>query len=523
MTPPAPAARDEAPAVVRHATRPPLDPPRSERPSVRRGAWSLRAVPWGAVLTAAALLLFIGWCTLSAVAPGDPQSARAPHGALTLSLFAVAVWPWIFSSVSDTFVALGIAVVLVVMGVLPDEALFSSLGTDTVWLLLSAFVIAAGVTATGLATRLAAYVVTGAGTLRQLAHLVTAVLVATAYAVPSTSGRAALSLPVFVALAHVLAGRRPSVVALALLFPSVILLSAVASYLGAGAHPITSQILIAAGEEGFFFVRWMILGLPLALVSSHLCTELILRLFVPARERAEPLRIDLADMQRHSPVPLSGPLSPSQSRSALIVGVVVALWRSEPLHGLHPAVLALVEALLVAGPFVGSVGLGQAIKGVPWSMLVFMAATLTLGTALVQSGAAEWLAHRLFGPVSGAGAAAGVLFVVVVLASTAAHLLIQSRSARLAVLIPIVIALAPGVGVDATAVAFASTAAAGFCHTLTSSAKPVTLFSDVDGDIPAYTPKDLLRLSLWLAPIMAGLVLAFAFVVWPLMRLPLFD
>lgn len=509
-------------STVRYATAP--APARTAgEPAPTRGR-RRRDIPWGALLTGVLLAGFVTWCVLAAATPAPGGGGLSPQGALTLSLFAAAVWMWIFSSVSDTFVALAVAVVLVVMGVLSDETLFSSLGTDTIWLLLAAFVIAAGVTATGLATRLAAYIGTGARTVRQLVHLVTAVLVATAYAVPSTSGRAALALPVFLALAKVLADRRRVVVALALLFPSVILLSAVASYLGAGAHLITSQILVAAGGEGFSFVDWLLLGLPLAVVSSHLCAELILALFTTAEDRARPVTVTLEQMQEHSPVALTGPLTAEQSRSALIVGAVVALWCSEPLHGLHPAVVALLGALAVAGPSIGSVGLGTALKGVPWSMLVFMAATLTLGTALVDSGAAQWLAHQALAPVALAGSAAGVLFVVaVVVLSTAAHLVIQSRSARSAVLIPIVIALAPGVGVDPAAAAFASTAAAGFCHTLTSSAKPVTLFSDLDDDtVATYEPKDLLRLSALLAPAMVLLVLVFAFLVWPLMGLPLF-
>ena len=151
-----------------------------------------------------------------------------------------------------------------------------------------------------------------------------------------------------------------------------------------------------------------------------------------------------------------------------------------------------------------------------------MAATLTLGTGLVDSGAADWLAAGALGPVQRIGPGAPIAFVVlVVVLSTAAHLVIQSRSARSAVLIPIVVALAPGLGVDASAAAFASTAAAGFCHTLTSSAKPVTLFSDVE-DVETFRPEHLLRLSAWLAPISSVLVLVFAFLVWPLMGLPLF-
>jgi fluoride ion exporter CrcB/FEX len=47
----------------------------------------------------------------------------------------------------------------------------------------------------------AAFLVAGVSSARALFHLLTAGLVVTAFAVPSTSGRAALALPVFVALA----------------------------------------------------------------------------------------------------------------------------------------------------------------------------------------------------------------------------------------------------------------------------------------------------------------------------------
>ena len=499
------------PAAVRWAST----PPRVGAPAPARPRPRLRPAP----LILAAALIAVCVVVIRASVVGDDLPA---HGALTLSVFCVAVWLWIFSPLEDTYVALGAALILVSTGVVDDEDLFSSLGEDTVWLLLTAFVIAAGVTASGLATRVAGFVVTGARSLRQLVHLTTAVLVVTAFAIPSTSGRAALALPVFAAMAAVLAERRRVVLALSLLFPSVILLSAVASYLGAGAHLITAQILDAAGQRSFGVATWLILGLPLAVVSSHACAELILRLFTEREDRREPVSIGLQDMQAHSAAPITGALSTAQTRSAMLVAVVVILWCSEPLHGLHPAIVGLLGALLAASPRWGSVDLGRALKSVPWSLLVFMAATLTLGTGLVDSGAADWLAGGALGPVQRIGPAAPVAFVVlVVLISTAAHLVIQSRSARSAVLIPIVVALAPGLGVDAAAAAFASTAAAGFCHTLTSSAKPMTLFSDVEG-VETFRPEHLLRLSARLAPLTAALVLVFSFLIWPLMGLPLF-
>lgn len=107
----------------------------------------------------------------------------------------------------------------------------------------------------------------------------------------------------------------------------------------------------------------------------------------------------------------------------------------------------------------------------------------------------------------------------VVVVSTAAHLALQSRSARSSVLVPLVVAAAVGAGVNPVTAALASTAAAGFCHTLPSSAKPVALFADVPGT-PTYTPRDLLRLSAFLAPLTAALVLTFALAVWPLLGVP---
>lgn len=472
--------------------------------------------PAAAVALVAALAIMVAFAVNSVNGWG-----LEGHAAVTLCIFVAAVWFWIFSPVEDTYVALGAAVALVISGTLPTQSLFAALGEDTIWLLMAAFVIASAVASTGLAARGAAFIVSGARSVRQLAHLSCLGLVVTAFAIPATSGRAALVLPIFLTLRKVLQDRPAVVKMLAVLFPTVILLSAVSSFLGAGAHLITSQIVQSVGFPGFDFASWLLLGLPLALVSSFMAAELVVRLFTAAGDRTKPLAIDLAELQKDSTQRISGPLDLDEQRSLLLLAAVVTLWCTEPIHGLDPALVALMGALVVSLPCYGSVTLGSALKKVPWSMLVFMAATLALGSSLVTTGAAAWLANSLMGPVAVFGAVKPYLFVVVVVAvSTAAHLVIQSRSARSAVLIPIVVASAAPMGVEPMAAAFASTAAAGFCHTLTSSAKPVAIFAETDGQ-PNYQPADLFRLSAWLAPLSAVVVLLFSFLVWPLLGLPL--
>ena len=475
-----------------------------------------------AFAAATAIVLMIIWWVGISVESTSSANTLSTEGAITLSVFAMAVWFWIFTNIDDTYVALGAAILLVIMGVLPEKALFDTLGDDTVWLLLGAFVIAAGITASGLATRAAAFIVTGAKNARQLMHLSSAALVATAFAVPSTSGRAALAMPVFVALASVLRNRPTLVLSLALLFPSVILLSAVGSYLGAGAHLITSQILAASNFPSFSFTNWMLYGLPLAVAASIICVELILMLFTSKTDRTMQLSISANDLQSHTSIPIKGKLTPAQVKVSWLVGIVIVMWCMEPVHGIHPAVIALAGGLVMSSNSLGVVSLGKALKSVPWSLLIFMAATLAMGSALVTSGSASWAAGNMLGSIKSTGATAAVFFTVtIVLISTVAHLVIQSRSARSAVLIPIVVSLAPEVGVSAVAAAFASTAAAGFCHTLSSSAKPMALYAKLE-DMPTYSAKDLLRLSAWLAPISVILVLLFTFFIWPMMGMPLF-
>ncbi|MCX2947882.1 SLC13 family permease [Lentzea sp. NEAU-D7] len=611
---------------------------------------------------------------------------------LTLVVFAVAVVLWTCTPLDDTFVALAAVVTLLLFGVLPASAL-AVLGGSTTWLLIAAFVLAAGVSASGLPTRLATSLVGRARSVRGLMHLTAFALLLTAFFVPSTSGRAALTLPVYRALRVNARVSR----ALGVLFPSVILLTAVATLVGAGAHLITSALLEQATGQGIGFGQWMLLGLPLAVVSAHVTAEVVLWLFTSRADRAEPLvgaaepltghgepltghaepladgvdslvggvgsagraeslagragastghpqplagragplaghtqplagrmeplashtqplnrhtqpsashaqlltghaeplagrtqpladRVEpladrtppLADRveplagrtppltgrvepladhtqplnRRTQPLtgrakPLTGhtqplnvsheptaalaarsegPLpgdpcsdSPRQHRqfsaltrpeitSLVIVGVVSAGWLTESWHHVPPEVTALAGAVAITAPRLGTTTLKAAFAEIPWSLLLFMAATTMLGSALVSSGAAHTVA-TLINPAH--------LLPTVIVVSLLAHLVIQSRSARSSVLVPIVIPLAAAAGMNPAALAFISTAAAGFCHTTTASAKPVALFAD------AYSQRDLLKLSAVLAPITGALVLACAVLLWPHLGLPL--
>lgn len=454
----------------------------------------------------------------------QPETGMPPRAAGVLVVFLAALWCWICTPLDDTWVALAAGTTVVLLGLAEPDRLFAALGDDTVWLLIASFVLAAGVASSGLALRMTRALVRRSRTPRALFHAATLAVAATAFLVPSTTGRAALAVPVLVALAAALRDHRRLVVALAVLFPTVILLSAVASLVGAGAHLVTAQLVADATGRQFDFLGWLILGLPFALVSSHLAAELVLRLFTEQSDRRVRLvelagALDADAPESDDPAPGRG-LRGAQLRVVLILGGVVLLWLSEPIHGLPPTLVALVGALVSTLPVIGTTRLRDAVSSIPWSLLLFLAATLALGSALVESGASEWLARGAFAPLAGLPGAGALFVVLVTVVSVASHLLIPSRTARSAALIPVVIASAPAFGLDPAAMAFLSTAAAGFCHTLPSSAKPIAVFSDIPG-VPTYGAGDLARLSQFLAPLMVLLLLVFAVLVWPQLGLPL--
>ena len=116
---------------------------------------------------------------------------------LVVAGLAAATAAWIATRVDDTVVALAAAIGLAVIGAVPVDTVFGALGDPTIWLLVGSCMLAAGLTASGVAERAAIALVGRARSVRGLWHRTTIALILTTFAVPATSGRAALAMPVF--------------------------------------------------------------------------------------------------------------------------------------------------------------------------------------------------------------------------------------------------------------------------------------------------------------------------------------
>lgn len=472
-------------------------------------AGDLRSDRWrmAGIAIRVALPILIAISLGAAIWLGLPLDVRAR---MALIVFALAIVGWCLTDIDDTLIALAAAAALVLCGLTPARNLHAALGNELTWLLIGAFIIAAVLRASGLTERLASAALSRARSVRALFLATTGVIVATALFVPSTSGRAALLLPVYLALAAAIDDRRIRR-ALALLFPTVILLSAGGTLIGAGAHLIAIEMIQRSGGPGQGYLGWLLLGMPLAALASFGAAFVILFAFLRPGERAQVIKLPAATVE---------PLSGRRRYVGALVGLVVIGWCAQPLHGVDAALVTLCGAIgLTLKPF-APISMKQAVKSVEWQLILFLAATTLMGQALIETGAASGPLQPLMAAlpqdVVARPATVAALVTGVALLS---HLLITSRSARATVLIPLLAPPLAALGYDFGAVAMLIVMGTGFCQTLSVSAKPVALYADLEHE--TYRPRDLMRLSLLLLPMMGALLLVFSLWVWPLFGLSL--
>jgi di/tricarboxylate transporter len=422
---------------------------------------------------------------------------------LSLTVVTGAVIAWTMTKIDDTKIALAAVIALAITGVVDKRQIYSALGHELIWLLIASFVISSVLRASGLLERAVVATSAHATTAKQLFYSLSIAISATAFIIPSTSARAAMLVPVYLAFASRLAdpGLRR---ALALLFPTAILLSAGASLIGAGAHVIAVETLQRTTGRSIDYIGWLLLAGPFALASTFMATWVILALFARRELLAAPIAHE---------TPAKAPLTAQQRLIAAVIGCTVLLWILTPFHGIGIGIVAIASMTLLLAKPLAIVDAKTAFKAVEIELIVFLSMTFVLADAMTKTGADVWLARGLLHALPQTAQQSTALMVLIVAAvSLLAHLLITSRTARASVLLPALTIPLIGSGHDPTLLVMVTVLGTGFCQTMPASAKPVAIFANLD--VPTYTPQDLTRLALALLPILLAGLVGYGLLMW---------
>lgn len=426
-------------------------------------------------------------------------------GRLSLLIFGATVIIWTFTSLNVSYVAVCAALVLVLAGVMPQAQMFHALGDEIIWLMIGAFVLGEAIKQTGLAMRLTQLIVSRVRTVESLFWLMTVLVIPLSFLIPSTSGRAAVTLPVFRSVASEIRNAKTTR-ALALLIPTVILVSTIVSLVGAGSHVIANELLIQMTQQRISFSQWALYGLPFGIAASLLSCWVIIHLFLNRRQRQQPIYLAPINANQSS-------WTRSEWVASAIALAMLLLWLTENLHGIKLATVAIVGSILLAMPKFGVITWKVALNSVSWNLIMFVSAALVLGKSLIESGAAQWILDHIFrlSGIDGHGSQ-GMILVVLTLIALTSHLYMTSHAARAVALVPALISLATTLHLNPVAVMFIGTLGMDYCLTMPVSSKALLVYQDDNGQ--TFSPQDLFRLSLVMLPLHLGLVILFYHTYW---------
>ncbi|MCL0037638.1 SLC13 family permease [Thermodesulfovibrionales bacterium] len=240
--------------------------------------------------------------------------------------------------------------------------------------------------------------------------------------------------------------------------------------IGGGRNPVAVEILYMVTGIHIDFLAYMLRNFPMVGVMSVGVWFVCWNIFRP-------------EIKELPAVVVSEKLAPmGRDEKGVLIAFLCAfgVWLTTPLHGIH---LSATAALMLLPIFLlRMVDHKETFRAFPWEAMWVFGAGVTMGLAMMHTGAGEWLAMQ-FMPLF-----VGMPWPIVFWASSLFSSMlssIMSNTAATALILPVTVPLAEGLGISPSAIAIASPIATGFVM-LVIGAPPMIIaysfgyFSQVD-------------------------------------------
>ena len=137
-----------------------------------------------------------------------------------------------------------------------------------------------------------------------------------------------------------------------------------------------------------------------------------------------------------------GAMTPKEWKLLAIVITLLGFWASEKvLHNFDTASTTIAAIALMLLPRIDVMDWKQSQKGFPWGTVVLFAVGISIGTALLQTNAASWLANVIVLNLGLQQASAFVVLMLLSLFLIIIHLGFASATALASTMIPIIISV----------------------------------------------------------------------------------
>lgn len=388
-------------------------------------------------------------------------AALTPQGQVALAVMVMAVTLWVSEAVPyivSSIMIVGIGAVA--MGLSPtSDGLYGTkqalreflagLATPSLALVAGGLFIAVAMEETGLHKRLAFMILDRIGTKpRDLVLGLILVSAAMAFFVPSATARSGALIPVVTGMIAALQPKKDSKLEALLLIVTVLSISiwCFGIKTSAAQNQVALSFISASYGVEISWLQWLIYGGPLALLVS-VALYFIAPLLLPVD--ASEYRSDPALMR--SELEALGPVTVREKKLIVYSLALLGLWATEKLiHPIDSTTVTLFIFMLMLLPKIGIMDWQAVETGTSWGTLLTFAIGISLGTILLNTGAASWLSEQTLGAMGVESLSPLVVTLLLSVVSVLIHLGFASATSLASVFIPIVIGVVELMPISAT-------------------------------------------------------------------------
>lgn len=462
--------------------------------------------------------------------PTPPDLTTAGHRMLGILVFAVIIWitETVTYPVSAAIIA---SLMLICLGFAPDPKIpakmlgtagalniaFSGLSNSGTILVGAALFLAAAMMHTGLDKRIALFILSkvGAKTNRILAGMIFVGFVL-AFFVPSTTARVGCIVPIVLGIIAAFNMKLNSRFAALLMIATI----QAASIWNVGIKTAAAQNMVALGfidkqlGSTISWLDWFIAAAPYAVIMSVILYFLCIKILPP-----ETMEIEGGNEAITKSIEELGPMKTSEKKLMVISICLLFFWVTENiLHHLDTTTTTIIAITLMFMPGIRIMTWKEAQARISWGTLILFGIGISMGSALLSTKAAAWLANELSITFGLAGMSVFMVFAILALFLIVVHIGFASATAVASSMIPIMIAVLqslniPGLNIVGITMVLQFVVSFGFILPVNSPQGILAFATDT------FTAKDCIKVGLPLTVIGYILLLAFAGTYWKMLSI----
>ncbi|MBT9150508.1 MAG: Sodium-dependent dicarboxylate transporter SdcS [candidate division WS2 bacterium] len=326
------------------------------------------------------LAIILGYVVYLLPIPDLPVGGR-----ITLGILVIGAILWITEAIplySTSLLVLFLNLIFLARVIeVPIRTFISPFFDPVILLFLGGFALSAGLSKYGLDEIFTQAIVSRVGNSPRKVLLGIMAVVAFLSMWMSNTAATVLGMSLSLLIVKNLEAKDPFSLAIVLGVPFAANIGGMATPIGTPPNAIAIGLLRAQGIE-LSFLRWMSVGLPLAIIL-FLFTYWILITFFKPKAKAVELKIST-----------SKKLNKTQIIALVTFLITITFWLTGEWHKYDPAVGALIPAIVFTGlGILNHDDLGQ----LGWDVLLLIGGGLSLGVAIEKSGLSQWVVSQASG------------------------------------------------------------------------------------------------------------------------------